>query len=164
MGTMKKISLIFVLMLLSAVCFAQQVSFQIVQHDLSADFVTEQTYTIEDQLIEMFFENGYIVTNSPTVAVDSDFEDEKLWKSGLKDAVDGYSDYFVQIKLYYTMENTTTKGGAKLKKADWALVYAKTGKQVVQKTVKSSETVDLNEDLYLISSSIFTEIKKAIKA
>lgn len=164
MGTMKKISLALVLMLVSGFCFAQQISFQIVQHDETSEVVTEQTYAVEDQLVELFFENGYIVTNSPTEAVNSDAEAEKLWKTGLKEAKDGYSNFFVQINLYYTAENLSPKGNALLKKADWALVYAKTGEAKAKNTVKSKQTLDLKEDLYLLSADIFNEIKKAIKA
>lgn len=164
MGTMKKISLALVFMFFAGFCFAQQVSFQIVQHDDTADEVTEASYTVEDQLVEMFFENGYIVTNSPTVSAHSDSEANKLWKSGLKEAKDGYSNYFVQINLYYTAEKLSPNGKAILKKADWSLVYAKTGESKAKNTVKSKESTDVNKDLYLLSADIFNEIKKAIKA
>ncbi len=164
MGIMKKITIFLVLLLLTGFSYAQQISFQIVQHDISADYVTEQTYMIEDQLVDMFFENGYIVTNSPTVYAERESDDEKFWNDGLRDAYDGYSDYFVQIKLYYTMERKTNKGGATLKKADWVLVYAPTAQEIVKSTVKSKESKDLSDDVFFMSSDIFNAIKKAIKA
>lgn len=164
MGTIKKIILAFGLLMFSSFCFGQQISFQIVQHDETSKEVTEQSYSVEDKLVEMFFENGYIVTNSPTVAVNSEAETEKMWKTGLKEAKDGYSNFFVQINLYYTAEKISSKGTALLKKADWSLVYAKTGESKAKNTVTSKESLDVDKDLYFLVSDIFTEIKKAIKA
>lgn len=164
MGTFKKNILALVFMFVAGFCFAQQISFQILQHDETSEAVTEQSYTVEDQLIEMFFENGYIVTNSPTVAVNSNSEAAKLWKAGLKEAKEGYSNFFIQINLYYTAESLSPKGEATLKKADWTLVYTKTGEPKAKNTIKSKQSLDVKNDLYLISADIFDEIKKAIKA
>jgi len=164
MGTIKKISLALVFMVLATTVFAQQISFQIVQHDETSKEVTEQSFTIEDQLVEMFFENGYIVTNSPTVAVNSETEAKKLWNTGLKEAQEGFSNYFIQINLYYSAENLTNQGSAVLKKADWSLIYTKTGEAKAKNTVKSKQSLDIQNDLYTISADIFNEIKKAIRA
>ena len=75
MGKTRKYILIAGLLLCAQVCFARQVSFQIIQHDERTEKVTEQSLVIEDELLSGFFESGYIVTNSPTVVSNSDAND-----------------------------------------------------------------------------------------
>lgn len=161
MGNVRNFFLGVCFLILSEFCFCQQISFQIVQHDSSSDDVTEQSFIIEDELVEMFFENGFIVTNSPTVSSSSESQDETLWKIGLKDAKDGFSDYFIQIKLYFSKKNKDD-GKSVFNKAEWTLVSAKNGKELKKNTVKAPKSIDINEDLYLLTENIFNEIKKAI--
>lgn len=161
MGNVRNFFLGVCFLILSEFCFCQQISFQIVQHDSSSDDVTEQAFIIEDELVEMFFENGFIVTNSPTVSSSSESQDETLWKNGLKDAKDGFSDYFIQIKLYFSKKNKDD-GKSVFNKAEWTLVSAKNGKELKKNIVKAPKSIDINEDLYLLTENIFNEIKKAI--
>ena len=102
MGKTRKYILIAGLLLCAQVCFARQVSFQIIQHDERTEKVTEQSLVIEDELLSGFFESGYIVTNSPTVVSNSDANDIVLYNKALGDAYEGSSDYFIQIKLIYS--------------------------------------------------------------
>ena len=62
MGTIKKLSLFCCISLLSTLCFARQLCFQIVQHDSAAKELTEQSLTIEDEVLNSFFDYGFIVT------------------------------------------------------------------------------------------------------
>lgn len=156
----KKTFLVFSVLLLSRFCFAQQISFQIVQHNSTTEEITEQSFILEDLLVEKFFENGFIVTNSPTVNSNSESQDESFWKSGLKDAKNGFSNYFIQIKLYF---NQNKNGDEKsfLNKADWTLVSTKSEKILKTDSVKINK---LNEDdeLFFICENIFKSIKKEI--
>lgn len=161
MGNVRKFFLSVCFLILSEFCFCQQISFQIVQHDSFSNDITEQSLIIEDELVGMFFENGFIVTNSPTVSSSTETQDETFWKTGLKDAKDGFSDYFVQIKLYFSKKNKNDEKSV-FNKAEWTLVSAKNGKELKKNTVKTSKSADINEDLYLVTENIFNEIKKAI--
>ena len=95
MGKLKRFWIIALLLSSGALCFANQISFQIVQHDDSMDYVSEDSLVIEDSVLNNFFEYGYIVTNSDAAISDSAGQDEKLYKIGQGDAFNGYSDYFV---------------------------------------------------------------------
>jgi hypothetical protein len=101
MGKLKRFCILTVLLASGALCFANQISFQIVQHDDSLDSVSEDSMVIEDSVLNNFFEYGFIVTNSDAAISESQAQDEKLYKIGQGDAFNGFSDYFVQIKLYY---------------------------------------------------------------
>ena len=71
------------------------------QHDESLDSVSEDSMVIEDSVLNNFFEYGFIVTNSDAAISESKAQDEKLYKIGQGDAFNGFSDYFIQIRLYY---------------------------------------------------------------
>ena len=128
MGKTKKIGLIAGLLLCAQLCFARQVSFQIIQHDDRTQDVTEQSLVIEDELLNGFFETGYIVTNSPTVVSQSDEDDVVLYNKALGDAYEGSSDYFIQIKLFYNNA---------LKQIDWSIASAATGKIIKKVQLKA---------------------------
>ena len=106
MGNFKRVVIFSALLFSAALCFANQISFQIVQHDESVDCVSEDSMVIEDSVLNNFFEYGFIVTNSDAAISDSATQDEKLYKIGQGDAFNGFSDYFVQFYTY-TMKSST---------------------------------------------------------
>lgn len=158
MGILKKIAVGCILIVSSAFCFAKQISFQIVQHDESLEAVGEQALVIEDEIITGLFNYGYIVTNSEAAVSSSESQDEKLWNVGLGEAFDGYSDYFVQIKLYYTSpEKNVPASKAVLKNVEWSISNAKTGTVLKSYSINSFESKS-------VSSDIIVAINKIIKA
>ena len=120
-GKMKRLAILFALIFCTMNCFAKQICFQVVQHDISAKDVTEQSLIIEDEILNRFFEYGYIVTNAAAQVSASDSIDETLFKSGVGEAFNGFSDYFVQINLFFDRNETTTTAKADLKKIDFAI-------------------------------------------
>ena len=100
MGKHKILIFSFLFLLGSAWCSARQVSFQIVQHDGPSELL-EESLTIEDEVMNNFFDYGYIVTNSDAQVSSSEKQDEKLFNTGIGEAIEGFSDYFIQIKLFY---------------------------------------------------------------
>lgn len=100
----KRIFLVFLLITLSSLCFGEQISFQVVQHNKSVDNVSEEALVVEDALISSFFDSGYIVTNSLASLSKNSRTDKKLWKIGVEEAVEGGSDYFVQVILHFTQK------------------------------------------------------------
>ena len=154
MGKTKKIGLIAGLLLCAQLCFARQVSFQIIQHDDRTQDVTEQSLVIEDELLNGFFETGYIVTNSPTVVSQSDEDNVVLYNKALGDAYEGSSDYFIQIKLFYNNA---------LKQIDWSIASAATGKIIKKSSIKGSVVVDDEKGMKKISSKLISEIFDTLK-
>ena len=165
MGKLKRFWIIALLLSSGALCFANQISFQIVQHDDSMDFVSEDSLVIEDSVLNNFFEYGYIVTNSDAAISESESQDEKLYKIGQNDAFNGYSDYFVQIKLYYERTDQTLTTNSDLYKIDFSITSIKTGKKIADKTIKDIK-IDRTKknNLSKVSSDLVNEISKALKA
>ena len=154
-----------VLLLCGMLCFANQISFQIVQHDESKDSVSEDSMTIEDSVLNNFFEYGYIVTNSDAAISESSAQDEKLYKIGQGDAFNGYSDYFIQIKLYYQRSEETLTESSDLYEIDFSITSVKTGKKIAAKSMKNIK-VDRTKknNLVKISDELVNAISKELRA
>ena len=165
MGKLKRFSIFAVLLLSSALCFANQISFQIVQHDDALDSVSEDSMVIEDSVLNNFFEYGYIVTNSDAAISDSPAQDEKLYKIGQGDAFNGFSDYFVQIKLYYERTEETLVNTSDLYEIDFTITSVKSGKKIAARSMKNIK-IDRTKknNLMKVSSDLVNEISKALKA
>ncbi len=154
MGKTRKILLIAGFLLCAQVCFAKQVSFQIIQHDDKTQNVTEQSLVIEDEMLNSFFETGYIVTNSPTVVSESDENDVILYNKALGDAYEGSSDYFIQVKLFYNNS---------LKQIDWSIASVATGNKIKESSIKGSVTAADEKGMKKISSRLMSEIYDILK-
>ncbi|MBO4532900.1 MAG: hypothetical protein J5726_04295 [Treponema sp.] len=154
MGKTKKLMLTGVLLLCAQFCFAKQISFQIIQYDDRTQDVTEQSLVIEDELLNGLFETGYIVTNSPTVVSDSG-DETSLYNKAMGDAYEGFSDYFIQIKLYYSNA---------LNQINWSIASVNSGKKIKESVIKGSVTTADEKGLKKISSELVTEITNFLKS
>ena len=165
MGKLKRLSILAVLLFCGSLCFANQISFQIVQHDDSLDKVSEDSLTIEDSVLNNFFEYGFIVTNSDAAISDSAAQDERLYKIGQGDAFNGYSDYFIQIKLYYNRSEETENAAADLCEIDFSITSVKTGKKIADKSMKNIK-IDRSKknNLAKVSSDLVNAISKELRA
>lgn len=154
MGKTRKILLIAGLLLCAQVCFAKQVSFQIIQHDDKTQNVTEQSLVIEDEMLNSFFETGYIVTNSPTVVSESDENDVILYNKAMGDAYEGSSDYFIQVKLFYNNS---------LRQIDWSIASVATGNKIKESSITGSVTAADEKGMKKLSSKLMSEIFDILK-
>ena len=142
------------LLLCAQVCFAKQVSFQIIQHDDKTQNVTEQSLVIEDEMLNSFFETGYIVTNSPTVVSESDENDVILYNKAMGDAYEGSSDYFIQVKLFYNNS---------LRQIDWSIASVATGNKIKESSITGSVTAADEKGMKKLSSKLMSEIFDILK-
>ena len=165
MGKLKKICILSLLLISGSLCFANQISFQIVQHDDSLDSVSEDSMTIEDSVLNNFFEYGFIVTNSDAAISESAAQDERLYKIGQGEAFNGFSDYFVQIKLYYERTDNTLSQSSDLYKINFSITSIKTGKKIAEKSINDIK-IDRTKknNLAKVSSDLVNEISKALRA
>lgn len=162
MGKLKKVSFILMFQTLCSLCFAKQLCFQIVQHDDAAKGVTEQSYIIEDEVLNRFFDYGFIVTNSDSTVSSSQSQDDSLFTKGIKDAFNGYSDIFIQIKLFYERTEQNTSENSELKNIDFLVANAKTGTKIAENSLKNIKLEHKKDDLKKISSNLTAEINKVL--
>ena len=162
----KKIFTVFLVLFTSAMCFAGQISVQIVQHNKALDYVCEESMIIEDELLNGCFDRGYIATNSLAQVSDSAEEDSELLYLGFGEAYDGGSDLFVQIKVYYdasTIKNEYDKTPCRLDHIDWVMVSCKSGETLHSSSVKGSKKFPSTEDsVREVSWTLISDIQKAL--
>ena len=163
MGNIKKISLISFMSFLSTFCFARQLCFQIVQHDNAAKELSEQSLTIEDEVLNSFFDCGYIVTNSNATVSNSQNQDETLFKTGIKDAFNGFSDIFIQINLFFEQNDENTVNNSELKSINYIIANASTGIKIADNTLQNIKAEHKKDDLQKISSNLVLQINKVLK-
>lgn len=161
MGNLKRKVLILVMAVLPSFVFAKQISFQVVQHDESSKDVTEQSLVIEDVMMNSFFEKGYIVTNSVTVISD-EAANETLYKAGLKEAFEGYSDIFVQINLFYVYNPEAKKNNSCLEKINWTVTDTISGNKIDEKSINDIKPFTNNKDMDNFTAVLVNEINKSI--
>lgn len=163
MGYCKKISLICFISFLGTFCFARQLCFQIVQHDSAAKELTEQSLTIEDEVLNSFFDYGFIVTNSNATISNSQNQDETLFETGLKDAFNGYSDIFIQIQLFFEQNDENTTTNSELKSINFIVANASTGVKIAENNLQNIKLEHKKNDLQKISSNLVFQINKILK-
>ena len=156
MGKIRHLFFIFVVFLLASNCFAEQISFQVVQHDKRFKEVTDEVLSVEDELLTRFFEKGFIVTNSPAVISESKNQTDLLWSKGLGEALEGSSDFFVQVNIYLEeIEESEIKKDVIINRVDWILANTLNGE-----TIESGSLKKVNN----ISNDIISKINNVIKA
>lgn len=164
MGNFKRFCFVILLFVCSTLCFAKQISFQIVQHDDAAEEVTESSLTIEDEILNTFFDYGFIVTNSEAKISSVNGVDEKLYKIGVGDAFNGYSDYFIQINLYYNKNQDSISIESDLTKVNFLVASVQTGEIFADKTFNNIKLGNQKDDLKKVSSDLVLEINKVLKS
>lgn len=155
-------------MILASSClFAKSLAFQIVQHNESMSGVCNSAYVIEDELLNYFFDSGYIVSNAEASISSSAEDDKKLWTNGFYEASDGSFDDFVQIHLYFGSgadKNAQKVFLGMIDSVSWNITSIKTGKclESDKKSVQKPMGADTEENVRNFASDFAAHIKKVI--
>lgn len=162
----KKLFTVFLALFAGGICFASQISVQIVQHNPATDYVTEDSLIVEDELLNGFFDKGFIATNSVAAVSESSEQDSELMYTGFGEAYDGGSDYFVQVKIYYdasTVKSEKDVTPCRLDHIEWSMYSCKSGKKLITSSVKgSSKFPATEENVREVSFVLISDIQKAL--
>lgn len=144
----KKIFLFFAFACFSFCAFSRSLSFQIVQHNESLDTVCRSAYIIEDEIMNYFFENGFIVSNAEAGLSSSEEQDRKLWNDAYYDALEGSFDEFVQIHLYFndSADNSEESALGMIDSVSWSITSVKTGKRIEEKKISVKKPMDKDNE------------------
>lgn len=163
--------MVFLLSFITAAgAYANAISFQIVQHDASQEKVRNASYEIENTLMEYFFDAGYIVTNSPTVATASKEADDAAYHKAINDALDGQCDIFISVITEYDVRNSTGPELSLLSniaEISWKVINVTNGKQIAsgkQKTGKVTPENDTEDGIVRFASDVAAKINSSIKS
>jgi len=167
--------LVAVIFLLSAAsCFASALSIQVVQHSKGESKIFETTRVIENSLLDFFFENGCIVSNSPiAVSQFDDNEDESIFYKGSDDAYYGAVRYFVTVYVDLDLEESRNPDAVSLSnisKISWKTLDVRTNVEIdhgsgkVKANAPSKKTEDAEKRVSDFASEVAARIFREIKA
>ena len=118
----------------AACCFASALSIQVVQHSKGESKIFETTRAIENSLLDFFFENGCIVSNSPIAVSQFDAnEDENIFYKGSDDAYYGSIRYFVTVYVDLDIDDSKNPDAVALSnisKISWKTVDVRTNEEI----------------------------------
>lgn len=148
--------------------FCGSLSFQILQKDECLNEVCESALVIEDEILNYFFDQGYIVSNVPAAVSNSEEQDRKFYTDAYNEAVDGAVDQFCLIKLYFTgggQENQKPSIGT-MKKISWKLISLRTGNVLEESstTVTKEITQTENANVREFAADFAMHLQKIIKS
>ncbi len=165
--------LAFVFLLLFSVSFkmyAVSISFQLVQRGSERSDVLDASYIIEDSMFSYFFERGIVISNSPIVVSPSEKKDGSLFSKSMAEATEGGSDYFAELTVAYSLEDSTNPDAALLDNiasVSWRLFDVGTGKVLGSGVLKpnmdglqKSAQQGIGEFIFLIAEDIYKIIRR----
>ena len=159
----------FVLMA-GASAFAASLSVQIVQHASAQTRIYETTRVIEDSILNYFFDNGFVVSNSPIALsqIGTD-DDEQIFYKSSDEAFYGSVKYFVTVYVDYidllASKNPDAVLLSNISKISWKTVDVKTNAEVDSGSgkVKASAASDGAWRVSSFASEVAARIMREIK-
>lgn len=159
----KFLVLIICLLSFSVAVFGLNLSILIVQND-GTEKVSVASKTFENEILNYFFDNGHIVCNEP-ISLFENYEFAAI--EGFNAAVDGFMDYFVEIKIDYT-ENSSNPDAVllsniknveyKIKKVSTGEILCESGKIIPKLQGISNQSIGFSKFAYDVANSISNNI------
>ena len=98
---MKKFLLFSIIIFLTPFCFSKNISVQIIQNNPGQDKIWVTTELFEQYVIDCFFDNGQIISNSPIWISSSDSKNRGALRAALRENAIGGMDYLVRIEIFF---------------------------------------------------------------
>lgn len=115
-----------VLFLICGLTSAQTLTISIIQNESAPTIALDMSRTIEDELLNTFFNSGFIVSNAEITFDENAFSKNNF---GIKQATFGMSDFLLVVKLNYASAAKTNqeskKNYAQLESLVWRLLNVK---------------------------------------
>ena len=146
---------------------AASLSIQVVQHSKGQGKIFETTRVIEDSMLGYFFENGWIVSNSPiAVSQIGTDDDEQIFYKGSDDAYYGSIRYFVTVYVDFVDLSASRNPDAvvisNISKISWKTVDVKTNAEIDHGSGKVKTSAQKNDDGERRVSSFAAEVAARI--
>ena len=147
--------------------FGKSISFQVVQHNKSLTEVCPTVLVLEDELLNFFFDIGYIVSNEPAVATNNASKDSQLWNAGFNASVDGSCDNFIQIILDFNDVDSVSQNIqlGYINKVSWKVASTSTGKIISESSSKITKPMgaDSEDNVRIFAIELAAKLLKILK-
>lgn len=150
------------LMALSASAYAESVTIALAQNAQAPAVALEMSRTIEDEILNDYFDGGHIVSNMPIAMEGSSFKKKNF---SVKEAAFGYSDYVIAVYLEYGPDEIKDEekktSYAELRSIVWRVVLVSSSKVVDEKTIDATKLKIRDFDPYKRARMIADQISAA---
>lgn len=157
-----------VLLFFSGLVFAApSFSLQIVQKNGSENVVFDASYLIEQVILDYFYDNAYIVSNSPVIIQKKNADISGDLQKSFDAAQEGSLDLVIQLVVTYTLSDSNNPAEACLNDIElieWKAVSLSDKSIVVQDKVVPSKKYRNDEDgLSYFAGELASNIKSALE-
>ncbi len=117
--------IVFIMLSVNIYSFAPSVVVQMLQHDVERDVERESTFLLENGVLDVMFDAGYIVSSLP-ITINKDVD--STLKETISVAKAGYMSYVVYVNVYYRDYGFTgdeTISIEDIESVDWEIVSTK---------------------------------------
>ena len=158
----------FVLLVLGSFASAKSFSLQIVQKNGSENVVYNASILLEQTIMDYFYENAYIVSNSPVIIQKKGQNIDSELQKSFDAAQEGYLDYMIQATVYYNLSDSNNPEEALLnniEKIEWKVISLYDRSTVAAGQAVPGKKYRNDEDgLFYFANELAEYIKNAIES
>ncbi|MBP5403103.1 MAG: hypothetical protein J6Y36_08095 [Treponema sp.] len=166
MKVYKKLILPAVLVLAGSFVSAASFSLQVIQIDGSENVVFDASYMIEQAILDFFYENLYIVSNSPVIIKKKNEDITAEIQKSFDAAVEGSLDLLIEASVYYNLSDSNNPEEAvisNIEKVEWKVIKLNGNAEIARGTSVPGKKYRNDDDgLYFFANEIAADIKTAI--
>ena len=156
----------FMLFLTGNIVSAKSFSLQVIQKNGAENIVYNASYLVEQTIMDYFFENAYIVSNSPVIIEKKNESITAELQKSFDAAQEGCLDYIIEATIFYNLENSNNPEEAlisNIDKIEWK-VFSLNDRQLIAngKSVPQKYRND-DESLVFFANEIAQNIQKVIE-
>lgn len=164
---MYKKMMFLALLIAGGIANSASFSLQIIQKDGSENVVFDASYMIEQTILDFFYENSYIVSNSPVIIQKKNEDITEQIKKSFDAAVEGYLDLIIQATVYYNLSDSNNPSEAvisNIEKVEWKVIKLENNLEIASGNAVPGKKYRNDDDgLYFFASELAANIKAAIE-
>lgn len=126
-----------IFMFFGNVVFAKSFSLQVIQKNGSENVVYDASYLIEQTILDYFYDNAYIISNSPVIIQKKNQNITAELQKSFDQAQEGYLDLYIEATVKYNLQDSNNPEEALLSNIDeieWKVISLTTKDIVVSGT------------------------------
>lgn len=165
MSFIKKTVFILIICLFNFVS-AKSFSLQVIQKNGSETVVFDASYLIEQTIMDYFFENSYIVSNSPVIIQKKDSNIKVELQKTFDSAQEGSLDFVIETVVFYNLSDSNNSEEAQLNnidKIEWKVVLLSDKNVIASGNCVPKNYRNDEDGLISFSYEIAKNIKKEIE-
>jgi len=166
MKVYKKIIIPVLLVLAPYFVSAASFSLQVIQINGSENVVFDASYMIEQTIMDFFYENLYIVSNSPVIIKKKNEDIKAQIQKSFDAAVEGSLDLLIQASVFYNLSDSNNPEEAvisNIERVEWKVIKLDGNIEIASGTAVPGKKYRNDDDgLYFFANEIAAHIKTAI--